>query len=693
MKHLYPSKSSSIVATMKQPVRQLSVVISAILLASAISPTIALADSPTVTQISYDAGDHVTSVIDPRGLATSYSYDGFGQLWQQVSPDTGTTNYSYDAYGRSASMTRADGTTTTFSYDSLSRMVSLTAGGQTQVFTYDSCTNGIGRLCALNDSTGSTSYTYTPEGWLSGRGFSIAGTAYALGYNYDAIGHVTAVNYPDGNQAVYSYTNGVVSSVQLSVGGNVTNAATSVTYQPGDAAMTQWSSSNGIVNTLSYDSDGRLTAINAGNVQSLGFSYDTANRIVGINNGIDGAMTQNFGYDAMSRLTIAYGGTDNEGFQYDSNGNRTTQVINGVSSTIGTNSINNQITSLSGGSSVSYGYDPNGNLTTVSGTPTFTYNPFNRLVAANGATYYVNPEGQRLEKKVNGVSTIFAPSSLGLLMAENQGGGWIDYVWLNGRLIGRLYGGQALAIHDDQLGRPEAMTDTSQSVVWRAHNFAFDRVVTINSSVPLNLGFPGQYYDAESGIWNNGFRDYSGSLGRYLESDPTGLEGGVNTYAYADSDPISNIDLTGLSCFSLNPFVNYISPNDGPIDSTYPELALLGTGRLLYAEAAATLPAIAETIEGSSIEQATWAISARNSLKTIFRLGLFQGIRQPSVESILARYSGNAADAIAAAGRTNAAFNTAGAAASAYAAYVATHASSGDHSRSATNDGCGCYHP
>ena len=507
----------------------------------------AYADTPTVTQFTYDAGDNIATVTDPRGLVTTYTHDGLGQLWQQVSPDTGTTTMGYDSFGRRSSMTRADNVTTNYGYDGVNRVTSVSAGGLTQSLTYDSCTNGLGRLCSDGDATGTTSYSYTPEGWLAGRGFSIAGTTYALGYAHDNVGHITAVNYPDGNQASYSYNDGVVSGVTLTVGGTVLNGATAIAYQPKDMGMTSWISSNGLANSMSYDTDGRLTGINATGVQSLSLTYDNADRITQLTNGINTNLTQNFGYDAMSRMLSAHSGAENESYQYDANGNRITQNVNGASSILHVSATNNQISSTSGAANVSYGYDAKGNTTTLSSVPTYSYNPFNRLSSAGGMSYYVNPEGQRLRKTGAAGTTYFAPDQSGAMLAENPGSGWTDYVWLNGRLIGRISGGTVDAVHDDQVGRPGEVTNAAQAVVWRAQNYPFTQQVTA-ASITLNLGFPGQYYDAETGNWNNGFRDYNSALGRYIESDPIGLRGGINTYAYAGGNPLLNTDSSGLIC-------------------------------------------------------------------------------------------------------------------------------------------------
>jgi RHS repeat-associated protein len=114
-------------------------------------------------------------------------------------------------------------------------------------------------------------------------------------------------------------------------------------------------------------------------------------------------------------------------------------------------------------------------------------------------------------------------------------------------------------IHNDHLGTPHAVTDESGQLVWKASYQPFgeaeadDDVDGDGVAYELNLRFPGQYYDAESGLHYNYFRDYDPSLGRYIESDPSGLQGGVNTYAYVAGNPVRITDPLGLAYFAFRP--------------------------------------------------------------------------------------------------------------------------------------------
>ncbi|WP_284319305.1 RHS repeat-associated core domain-containing protein [Dyella acidisoli] len=514
------------------------------------SPSVGSTAQASAT-ISYmhDAGNQLTSVTDPRGLITGYVYDGLGQLWQQTSPDTGTTSYNYDGNGRRTSMTRANGVLTTYAYDAIGRTTGISAGGQSQTFTYDSCANGLGRLCSAANAGGHVGYGYTPEGWVSNRSFTVGGASYSLGYGYNATGDVAAVIYPDGNQAIYNYTNGVVSSISLNIGGVGKTAASQITYQPQDSNMASWVGSNGLTTHLYYDTDGRFTGANVPAVLTYGIYYDNANRIAKKQDFISPVLTENFGYDEQSRLVSETGGAENESYQYDANGNRIAQTVNGTSMNLFYEGGSNRMINAGG---VTFGYDAVGNTTTANGKSGWQFDPFNRMTSDSGNTYYIDPQGQRLMKSVSGTTTYFAPDESNHLIAENDAGVWVDYLWLNGRLIGRIHAGQVQDIHVDQLGRPEAMTDASQALAWRAMNFPFSRSVATNNAVPLNIGFPGQYFDAELNLWNNGYRDYFYWVGRYLESDPIGLGGGINTYAYVDGGPINLIDPSGLGGFGLN---------------------------------------------------------------------------------------------------------------------------------------------
>jgi len=126
-------------------------------------------------------------------------------------------------------------------------------------------------------------------------------------------------------------------------------------------------------------------------------------------------------------------------------------------------------------------------------------------------------------------------------------------------LIGGLIAYPAQAIEtlyyfqNDQLGTPQVMTDENQTVVWQADYKPFGETTITVAAIENNLRFPGQYYDSESGLNYNYFRDYDPSVGRYTESDPIGLAGGINTYGYVGGNPVGFVDPDGLAPGDLFP--------------------------------------------------------------------------------------------------------------------------------------------
>ena len=112
---------------------------------------------------------------------------------------------------------------------------------------------------------------------------------------------------------------------------------------------------------------------------------------------------------------------------------------------------------------------------------------------------------------------------------------------------------QIFYVHSDHLGAPQALTNQSGMVVWEVSHAPFGEA-TASGSVEQPYRFPGQYADPEAGFSYNYFRSYDPSVGRYLQSDPIGLAGGWNTYAYVGGNPLRFADPLGLDFgFFVNP--------------------------------------------------------------------------------------------------------------------------------------------
>ena len=484
-----------------------------------------------IVSFGYNALDALTQVIDPRGLVTSYQYDGLGDLKQLTSPDTGVSSITYDASGNAHTSTNARGAITTNAYDALNRVQasSYSVGGATDLsisFTYDAGVHGKGRLTGASDANHSLSWSYDALGRVTNKTQTVGGMAKSVAYAYSN-GHLSSMLTPSGQSIGYSFdSNGRVSGIAV-------NGSTLISEVVHDAfgPIRGWTWGNGTLTVRNFDLDGRVDLIDSAGLST--YTYYA-----------DGSIASRFD-DSVSSYSLASGST-----------------------TLTPSENSNRIDSTTGLLERAYSYDPAGN-TVGDGTSTFTYTFANRMSSATRggvtANYTYNALGQRVRKVIGSTTRFFFYDEGGRLLGQYDGAGALveEIVWFEDTPIATLRpsgsnGIEVFYIHVDHLNSPRRIArPLDNEIVWRWDSDPYG--VTAANEDPdgdsqlftFNLRFPGQYWDAETGLHYNYFRDLDPSTGRYVESDPVGLWGGINTYSYALGRPTSLYDPFGLDVWTI----------------------------------------------------------------------------------------------------------------------------------------------
>jgi len=270
--------------------------------------------------------------------------------------------------------------------------------------------------------------------------------------------------------------------------------------------------------------------------------------------------TYTYQYDELYRLTSADNPTiPGEAYTYGALGNRLSSV---ATTGVWSYNANNELT---GFDAVSFTYDDAGNQaskTVGTTTTSYHYDIEDRLVRVEDgsgttiAEYYYDPFGRRLWKEAGGSRTYFGYADEGLIAEYDASGNQTrEYgyapgsTWSTNPLFLKQ-GSTYYWYQNDHQGRPQKIVTSSGAVVWSATYDSFGNCqVDASSTITNNLQGPGQYYDAETGLYYNLNRYYDPQTGRYLTTDP--IEDGLNLYAYCFNDPVNLMDPEGLCALRI----------------------------------------------------------------------------------------------------------------------------------------------
>jgi RHS repeat-associated protein len=547
-----------------------------------------------ITKYSYGPFGALHTVTDPGNAVTRTTRDAFGRVKQLDDPDRGTTLSKYDGFGELLASTDALGRVTTFEYDPLGRRKSRVdkhgAELLTTTWTWDTATNGIGKLHTLDSPDGTKSSTYNALSQLESVSLAIDGESDVLeaGFVYDEFGRVATINYPTPAGAppfvvtqaydAHGHTLAVRDSAttlpywQLTEVDNAgrfrtemfgNDVTTERSYFPDKQALKSIVTEHGgaMVQNLAYDYDARLS------LKSRTDMLQPQNK------------TERFRYDPLDRLTCAYfSPTENASvpcaYSYDYAPSGNLIVKSDIGGTLSyTDTLHPHAVTTAG--SDSFTYDAVGNQITRPGA-TLTYTPFNlpkTITQGTGTiTFDYDGDEQRIRKTTPDEETLYF-GDLYERVTEMSSGTTAHryYVHSPERVVALVTRGGSEPgtryVHADHLGSIDALTREDGTVKERRsydpfgqrRNPIWGQPPPMSFSSTTTLGFTGHESDGELGLVNMKGRIYDPKVGRFLTMDPivsAPLSSGQswNPYTYVFNNPLSYVDPSGFQAAQQDPY-------------------------------------------------------------------------------------------------------------------------------------------
>jgi RHS repeat-associated protein len=507
-----------------------------------------------LTRYNYDALGNRTVITDANGHVTHLGYDALGQLTSRADPLSHTWSYAYDPVGVPVVVTDANGVAVNYAYDALGRLIGIDypdATGDVS-YTYDAASNRL----AMLDATGTTTYTYDALNRL----ISFTNPSnYQVGYDYDAVGNLTQLNYPGRaypTRPAIAYTYDDLNRLTHAEGVNGSNLDVLYNYDAAGRLVEQRNPSNTYKTTYSYDDANRLLdvthQVKGKTLAEFAYTYDAVGNRSSASDTIQGQTEAiDYSYDGLYRLTAAESNdTTTYYYTYDAVGNRVeadTYPLWGSAHVFTyTYDAADRMTSVN---NVPYTWDNNGSLLN-DGAHTFGYNAAGRMVTVTqtglSVNYAYNGDGLRVTRSSSLAVTHYvwdAISSVPQLLLEGD----TVYGYGNGLLSRQQLSTSAVQNYRlDGLGSVRLLLSGNSP----AGNYWYDPFGQVVAGGADNRRrFTSEVQDDATGLIYLRARDYDPATGRFLTRDPfhglAGLPSTQNPYAYALNNPTTYNDPSG----------------------------------------------------------------------------------------------------------------------------------------------------